>query len=54
MVAAAIDRHASHHVIELIFSLILPVVIIVYMFKFSKTYPDSVREQQRVGVPAGR
>jgi hypothetical protein len=54
VVAAAIDRNTSHRAIELIFSLILPVVIIVYMFKFSKSYPDSVREQQRTGVPAGR
>jgi hypothetical protein len=43
LVAAAIkDRPGSHTVLELVFSAVIPVVILVYMLKFSKSYPESV------------
>ncbi|MCX4744455.1 hypothetical protein OG455_02795 [Kitasatospora sp. NBC_01287] len=41
-VAVALDRHSSHHLLEVVFSLALPVVLIVYMLNFSKAYPDRV------------
>jgi hypothetical protein len=31
---------APHHAVELLLSLAVPLVIIVYMLKFSKSYPD--------------
>jgi hypothetical protein len=42
--AAAVGRHSSHHAVELLFSLAVPLVIIVYMLKFSKSYPDRVTQ----------
>ena len=52
--AAAIDRHTSHHFIEVVFSLGVPVLIILYMIKFSKTYPDSVTGEQEAAAPVDR
>jgi hypothetical protein len=42
--AAAIDLHTTHRVVEIIFSLVIPVVILLYMFKFSKSYPERVTQ----------
>jgi hypothetical protein len=44
VLAAAVGRHSSHHVIELLFSLAVPLAIVVYMLKFSKSYPDRVTQ----------
>jgi hypothetical protein len=47
VVAAAIkDRPGSHSVLELVFSAVIPVVILVYMLKFSKSYPERVSQTQ--------
>jgi hypothetical protein len=43
--AAAIGRHSSHHVAELLLGVAVPLVIILYMLKFSKSYPDSVTRE---------
>jgi hypothetical protein len=43
--AAAIGRHSSHHVAELLLGVDVPLVIILYMLKFSKSYPDSVTRE---------
>ena len=40
--AAAVGRHSSHHVIELLLGAAVPLAIVVYMLKFSKSYPDRV------------
>jgi hypothetical protein len=50
--AAAIGRHSSHHVAELLLGLAVPLVIVLYMLKFSKSYPDSVAREP-ASAPAG-
>jgi hypothetical protein len=43
VVAAAIKDHPGHRtVLELVFSAVIPVVILAYMLKFSKSYPERV------------
>jgi hypothetical protein len=42
--AAGVGRHNSHHVVELLLSLAVPLVIVVYMLKFSKSYPERVTQ----------
>jgi len=43
LAAAAIDQHAaSHRLTDLLLGTAVPVVIIVYMLKFTKSYPDRV------------
>jgi len=45
LVAAAIkDRPGSHTALELVFSAVIPVVILVCMLKFSKSYPERVSQ----------
>jgi hypothetical protein len=47
LVAAAIKDHpGSHTVLELVFSAVIPVVILVYMLKFSKSYPERVTKTE--------
>jgi len=47
VVAAAIkDRPGGHTVLELVFSAVIPVVILIYMLKFSKSYPERVSHTQ--------
>jgi hypothetical protein len=41
-IAAAIDLHTTHRAVEIIFSVVVPVAVLVYMFKFSKSYPEQV------------
>jgi hypothetical protein len=48
--AAAIDGHTTRRLPELLLSLAIPVVIVIYMLKFSKSYPDRVT-QQPAGAP---
>lgn len=43
VVAAIIkDRPGHHTVLELVFSAVIPVAILIYMLKFSKSYPERV------------
>jgi hypothetical protein len=43
VVAAIIGRHNPHsRLLQVVFSAVIPVVIIVYMLRFSKSYPDRV------------
>ena len=52
--AAAIDGHTTRRLPETILGLVVPVVVIVYMLKFSKSYPDKVTHQEpAAGAPAG-
>jgi hypothetical protein len=50
--AAAIDRHNPHRLLELLLGLGVPVVITVYMLKFSTSYPDRVAHEPP-GAPVG-
>jgi hypothetical protein len=44
--AAAINGHTTRRLPELLLGLAVPVVIVVYMLKFSKSYPDRVTHEQ--------
>jgi hypothetical protein len=53
--AAAIDGHTTRRLPETLLGLVVPVAIIVYMLKFSKSYPDKVtHHESAAGAPAGR
>jgi len=51
--AAAIDGHTTRRLPELLLSLALPVVIVIYMLKFSTSYPERVT-QEPTAAHAGR
>jgi hypothetical protein len=51
VLAAAINGHTTRRLPETLLGLVVPVVIILYMLKFSKSYPDRVTHQQ-ANVPA--
>lgn len=54
VIAAAIDGHTTRRLPETLLGLVIPVLIIVYMLKFSKTYPDKVTQREpAAGAPAG-
>jgi hypothetical protein len=41
--AAALNQYTSSHVLpQIVFGAVIPVLILVYMFRFSKAYPDQV------------
>ena len=50
--AAAINGHTTHRLPELLLGLAVPGVIIVYMLKFSRSYPDRVTHAQPAAVAA--
>ena len=53
--AAAIDGHTTRRLPETLLGLIVPVGIIIYMLKFSKSYPDKVTQHEpAAGAPADR
>jgi hypothetical protein len=43
--AAAVNGHTTRRLPELLLGLAVPLVIIVYMLKFSKSYPDCVARE---------
>jgi hypothetical protein len=46
--AEAIDRHTSSHTLpQALLGLIVPLGILIYMIKYSKTYPQKVLSQER-------
>jgi hypothetical protein len=49
--AAAIDGHTTRRLPETLLGLVVPVAIIIYMLKFSKSYPDKAAHQP-ANVPA--
>ncbi len=53
LAAAAINGHTTHRLPELLLGLAVPSVILLYMLKFSKSYPDRVAHPEPAGVPAG-
>ena len=50
--AAAVDGHTTRRLPETLLGLVVPVVIIIYMLKFSKSYPDRVTREP-AGAPVG-
>ena len=42
--AAAVGRHPGHRLPDLLLGTAVPIVIVVYMLKFSKSYPDRVTQ----------
>ena len=52
-VAAAVSGNGAHRIVEIMLSLVVPVAIIVYMLKFSKSYPDRVAHHDPAPAPAG-
>jgi hypothetical protein len=54
--AAAVNGHTTRRLPETLLGLVVPVAIIVYMLKFSQSYPDRVthKQAQAPTVPQGR
>jgi hypothetical protein len=50
--AAAINGHTSRRLPETLLGLVVPAVIILYMLKFSKSYPDRVTHHEPAHAPA--
>jgi hypothetical protein len=50
--AAAINGHTTHRLPELLLGLAVPSVILLYMLRFSKSYPDRVTHHAPARVPA--
>ena len=51
--AAAIDGHTTRRLPEILLGLVIPGAIILYMLKFSKSYPDRVtHHSQPAQAPA--
>ncbi len=50
--AAAINGHTTRRLPDILLGLVVPVGIVVYMVKFSKSYPERVTHEQAQG-PAG-
>ncbi|HEY3957351.1 MAG TPA: hypothetical protein VGM53_28625 [Streptosporangiaceae bacterium] len=51
--AAAINGHTTRRLPELLLGLAVPIVITLYMLKFSKSYPDRVTHDAPAQTPAG-
>ena len=51
--AAAINGHTTRRLPELLLGLAIPLAIIVYMLKFSASYPDRVTQQSADGHGGG-
>jgi hypothetical protein len=52
-IAAAVSGNGSHRIVEIMLSLVVPVAVILYMLKFSKSYPDRVAHHEPAPAPAG-
>jgi hypothetical protein len=52
--AAAINGHTTRRLPETLLGLVIPVAIIVYTLKFSKSYPERVTHAEQADAPAGR
>jgi hypothetical protein len=50
--AAAINGYTTRRLPDILLGLVVPVVIIVYMLKFSKSYPDRVTQHEPAQAPA--
>jgi hypothetical protein len=54
VLAAAIDGHTTRRLPELLLGLAVPGVILLYMLKFSKSYPDRVAHHEPAHAAAAR
>jgi hypothetical protein len=52
VVAVAINGHTTHRLPDLLLGLVIPGLILTYMLKFSKSYPDRVTHQEPAEAPA--
>jgi hypothetical protein len=52
--AAAVNGHTTRRLPETLLGLVVPVVIIIYMLRFSKSYPDKVAHERAAEAPAAR
>ena len=52
--AAAINGHTTRRLPDILLGVVLPVLIIIYMLKFSKSYPDRVAHQEPAQAPVVR
>jgi hypothetical protein len=50
--AAAINGHTTRRLPELLLGLVVPGAIVLYMLKFSKSYPDRVTHDEPAQAPA--
>jgi hypothetical protein len=51
--AEAIDRHTSSHALpQVLLGLIVPLAILLYMIKYSKTYPEKVLAREHGNQPS--
>jgi hypothetical protein len=51
--AEAIDRHTSSHTLpQVLLGLIVPVGVLIYMIKYSKTYPEKVLSKEHGSQPS--
>ncbi len=52
--AAAVNGHTTRRLPETILGLVIPVLIIIYMFRFSKSYPERVTRAEPASPSPGR
>jgi intracellular septation protein A len=52
VVAVALDGHTTRRLPDLLLGLVIPGLILTYMLKFSKSYPERVTHQAQAEAPA--
>ena len=52
VVAVAVNGHTTRRLPDLLLGLVIPSVILTYMLKFSKSYPERVTHQAQAEAPA--
>ena len=52
VVAVAVNGHTTRRLPDLLLGLVIPGLILTYMLKFSKSYPDRVTHQAQAEAPA--
>jgi hypothetical protein len=52
VVAVAVNGHTTRRLPDLLLGLVIPSVILTYMLKFSKSYPDRVTHRAQTEAPA--
>jgi hypothetical protein len=53
VVAAAINGHTTRRLPDILLGLVIPAAIVVYMLKFSKSYPDRITHSESAHARAG-
>jgi hypothetical protein len=52
VVAVAVNGHTTRRLPDLLLGLVIPGLILTYMLKFSKSYPERVTHQAQAEAPA--